>query len=124
MKGIFASFIRAMRHRWLRGTLILVLVAVIAAVSLFSIIIYGYYYSTVRTGLEAKAKTATDFFANYVARSYSDYYNSAYRYTETFREADRLELQFLNKDGSIMVSSSTITTGNRPWTPFITSISL
>jgi len=93
------------------------LATVILAVALFSVFIYNYYYSTIRTGLEAKARTMTDFFANYVARSYTDYYNSAYRYTETFMEGDRLELQFLDVDGSIMISTSTITSGMAPNTP-------
>ena len=117
MKGIFASFGSAMRQRWLMGTVFIVLGVVIAVVALFSIIIYNYYYSTVRTGLEAKARTATDFFANYVARSYADYYNSAVRYTETFKEGDRIELQFINNDGSIMISSYTITSGTTPDSP-------
>ena len=117
MKGVFSDFIKALKQRWLRGTVIVALGAVIAAVSLFSIIIYSYYYSTVRTGLEAKARTATDFFANFVARSYADYYNSAYRYIETFRDRGFIELQFLNTDGSIMISSSTITSGTLPNTP-------
>ena len=119
MRGIFSSFFKALRQRWLRGTVIVVLGAVIAAVSLFSIIIYSYYYSTVRTGLEAKARTATDLFANFVAKSYTDYYNSAFRYIDTFREGGSLELQFLNADGSIMISSSTITSGTMPNTPDI-----
>jgi len=89
-------------------------------VTLFSFIIFNYYYATVRTGLEAKAKTATDFFANYVARSYTDYYNAAFRYTDTFREADKLELQFLDTDGSIMVSTSSIASGTQPDTPDVT----
>jgi len=101
----------------LRGTILFALAAVIAAVALFSFIIYNYYYATIRTGLEAKAKTATDFFANYVARSYSDYYNAAFRYTDSFRESDRLELQFLDTDGSIMVSTSSIASGTRPESP-------
>ena len=117
MTNFYENFTRGLRKRWLRGTVIIALAAVIAVVTLFSVIISSYYYATVRTGLEAKAKTATDFFANYVARSYDDYYISAYRYTETFREADRLELQFLNIDGSIMISSSTITSGTSPDTP-------
>jgi len=106
-----------LRQRWFRGTVLIALAAVIVAVTLFSIVIYNYYYATIRTGLEAKAKTATDFFANYMARSYAEYYNSAYKYTETFREADRLELQFLDTDGSIMISTSTITSGTSPNTP-------
>jgi len=111
LEGVFSSFASAMRQKWLRVTIFTILGAVVSVVLLFSFIIYNYYYSTVRTGLEAKARTATDFFANFVSRSYADYYNSAYRYTETFREADRLELQFITADGSIMISSSTITSG-------------
>ncbi|MDR2570102.1 MAG: HAMP domain-containing histidine kinase, partial [Oscillospiraceae bacterium] len=73
-----------------------------------------------RTGLEAKARTATDFFANYVTRSYDDYYDSAFRYAETFRESDRIEMQFLNSDGSIMISSSAMTSGTSPGSPDVT----
>jgi len=115
----YENFTRGLRKRWLRGTVLIALTAVIAVVALFSIIISSYYYATVRTGLEAKAKTVSDFFANYVGRSYDDYYISAYRYTETFRESDRIELQFLNSDGSIMISSSIITSGTSPDTPDI-----
>ena len=97
--------------------MLIVLMAVLLATILFSIIIYNYYYATMRTGLEAKAKTATDFFANYVARSYADYYNSAYRYAESFKEGDVLELQFVNTDGRIMVSSFTTASGTMVNTP-------
>jgi len=106
-----------LRRRWLRGTVFIALLAVVIVVAMFSVIIYSYYFSTVRTGLEAKARTATDFFANYVVRSFDDYYDSAFRYTETFREADRIEMQFLNSDGSIMVSSSAMTSGTAPGSP-------
>jgi len=108
---------KGLRRRWLRGTVIIALSAVVLVVTMFSIIIYSYYFATIRTGLEAKARTATDFFANYVARSYDDYYDSAFRYAETFREADRIEMQFLNSDGSIMISSSAMTSGTSPGSP-------
>ena len=119
MGGIFAFFKGGLRQRWLRGTMLIVLIVVVVTVVLFSLIIYNYYYATISTGLEAKAKTATNFFANFVAKSYADYYNSAYRYTETFRESDRIELQFLNADGSIMISSFSIISGTTPNTPDI-----
>ena len=117
MKRFFAGFARGLRQRWLRGTMLIVLLAVIVVICLISVIIYNYYYSVIRNGLEAKAKTATDFFANYVGRSYAEYYNSAFRYTDSFKESDKLELQFLNADGSIMISSFTITSGTAPNTP-------
>ena len=114
---IYENFMSGLRRRWLRGTVFIALLAVVIVVAMFSVIIYSYYFSTVRTGLEAKARTATDFFANYVVRSFDDYYDSAFRYTETFREADRIEMQFLNSDGSIMVSSSAMTSGTAPGSP-------
>jgi len=113
----YANFTRGLRRRWLRGTVIIALSAVVFVIAMFSVIIYSYYFATIRTGLEAKARTATDFFANYVARSYEDYYDSAFRYAETFREADRIEMQFLNRDGSIMISSTAMTSGTSPGSP-------
>ena len=121
MKGILASFVSAMRQKWLRGTIFLVLGAVVGAVFLFSLIIHNHYYSTVRTGLESKARTATDFFDIFVSRSYAEYYNSAFRYAESFREGDRLELQFITTDGSIMISSSTMTSGTTLDSPDVTT---
>jgi len=117
----YANFTRGLRRRWLRGSVFIVLLAVVIVVAMFAIIIYNYYFTTIRTGLEAKARTATDFFANYVARSYDDYYDSAFRYAETFREADRIEMQFLNRDGSIMISTSAMTSGTSPGSPDVTT---
>jgi len=95
------------------------LLAVVVVVAMFSVVIYSYYFTTIRTGLEAKARTATDFLANYVGRSYDDYYESAFRFAETFGEAERIEMQFINRDGSIMISTSAMTSGTSPGSPDI-----
>jgi len=108
-------------RRWLRGTVFIALLAVVVVVAMFSIIIYSYYFATIRTGLEAKARTATDFLANFVGRSYDDYYDSAFRFAESFREADRIELQFVNSDGMIMISTTAMTSGTSPGSPDIRS---
>ncbi|MCL2819447.1 MAG: HAMP domain-containing histidine kinase [Oscillospiraceae bacterium] len=115
----YANFTRGLRRRWLRGTVFIALLVVVLVVAMFAVIIYSYYFATIRTGLEAKARTATDFFANYVGRSYEDYYDSAFRYAETFREADRIEMQFLTRDGRIMISTSAMTSGTSPGSPDI-----
>ncbi|MCL2402145.1 MAG: HAMP domain-containing histidine kinase [Oscillospiraceae bacterium] len=121
MSGTFTYFTKGLRHRWLKGTVLLVLAALVVVICLFSVIIYNYYYATVRTGLESKARTATDFFATHGVRSYADYYNSAFRFAETFQERDRLELQFLNPDGSIMISTFAIVSDTAPNTPDVWS---
>jgi len=108
-----------LRRRWIRGTVFIAFLGVVVVVAMFSVIIYSHYHTTVRTGLETKARTATDFFANYVVRSFDDYFDSARRYAETFREADRIEMQFINSDGSILISSSGMAAGTSPNSPDI-----
>ncbi len=109
-----------LRWRWLRGSVLLVLVTIVIVLMIFSIIIYSNYYNTVRTGLETKAKTATDFFSNYVAKSYNDFYDSAYKYTESFEDSSKLELQFIDEFGRVMISTYGISAGSSPNTPDIT----
>jgi signal transduction histidine kinase len=111
---------RGLRRRWVRGSVLVVAAAIAAVIFAFSVFFHSYYYTTVRAGLEAKAKTATDFFSNYVAKSYAEYYESASRYTGTFKDADKLELQFLDTNARVMISSSGITAGTQGTTADIT----
>ncbi|MDR0859118.1 MAG: HAMP domain-containing histidine kinase [Oscillospiraceae bacterium] len=92
---------------------------VLAGIVAYSISIYSYYYSGMEAGLRMKAKTATDIFANYITKTYAEYYQSAYRYTERFDERDKLELQFISTAGRVEVSTYGITAGSRPGTPDI-----
>lgn len=108
-----------LRWRWIRSSVLIVLIAIIVVIVTFSIFIYSNYYSTVQTGLESKAKTATDFFSNYVAKSYSEYYDSAYKYTESFEDSDKLELQFVDAEGHVMISTYGISAGSSQSTPDI-----
>jgi len=117
LSGVFTNFASGLRQRWLKGTMSIVLGAMLVAITLFSLFIYNHYYTTLRTGLESRARTATDFFADFVGRSHADFYNSAFRFTETFRESDRLELQFIDTNGNVMTSSLTITAGTAADTP-------
>ena len=108
-----------LRQRWIRSSVLIVLVTLLVVIFTLSLFIRSNYYSTVQTGLETKAKTATDFFSNYVAKSSSLYYDSAYRYTESFEDSDKLELQFVDPDGRVMISTYGISAGSSPSTPDI-----
>ncbi len=108
------------RRRWLRNNVLLMALAVIAGVFIFSLYSARYYVSAVQRDLERKAQTATDFFANYLAVNYAEYYQSAYKLTEEFDEKDKLELQFVDVSGKIQISSYGLTAGGSPGTPDIT----
>ena len=105
-----------MRNRWMRTSMLAVGHVLLLVFVLFSVLVASYYYTTVRTGLETKAQTSTDFFTNYINKTYAEFYDSAYRYTESFEDADKLELQFIDTDGRIVISSNGITAGTNPGT--------
>ena len=98
------------------NSVIAVILIVLMGISAFAISISAYYYSGVRTSLETKAKTATDFFANYITKTYAEYYQSAYRYAEMFEERDNVELQFVSTRGKVLVSTYGVAAGDRPGT--------
>lgn len=106
--------------RWMFNGIIAVVLIVAVAILAFSIAMYNYYYTNLRTGMENKAKTAVEFFTSSVSKTYLEYYQNAYRYAETFEDKDFLELQFINSRGKVEVSSYGISAGSSPGTPDIT----
>ncbi|MBQ9459379.1 MAG: HAMP domain-containing histidine kinase [Oscillospiraceae bacterium] len=91
------------------------------AVAVFTIASAQYYYSSMRSGLEARARIAADTFMGYGVKSYNEYYRLASYSVETFEEKDQLELQFINSNGRVQVSSYGLTAGTSPGTPDIAS---
>ncbi len=109
----------SLRRRWLINTAGVVfalgMVCVMAVTASFA----TYYQSNMRSDLENRARTTTEFFAGYVDQSYKDYYQSCITYAQTFEDKDRLELQFISKDGSLVASSYGEWAGQSPDTPEI-----
>ena len=106
----------SLRRRWLMNTAGVVfalgLVCVLAVTASYA----AYYYSNMRSDMVNRARTTTEFFAGYVDQSYKDYYQSCITYAQTFEEKDRIELQFISKDGSLVASSYGEWAGQSPHT--------
>ena len=113
--------IRGLRQRWLVSAVLPVVLLVMLAVAVFTIASAQYYYSSMRSGLEARARIAADTFMGYGVKSYNEYYRLASYSVETFEEKDQLELQFINSNGRVQVSSYGLTAGTSPGTPDIAS---
>ncbi len=108
--------IRGLRKRYMLTTMLVILLLVIIAVTAYSLTMRNSVYMNLREGLYTKAKTAADFFANYVTHTYAEYYDSAYMYVADFDDVNRLELQFINLGGQIELSSHYMTAGSVPGT--------
>lgn len=117
MKNIQWKQTRGLRMRWLRSGILLTIGIVVFFTVVFSLGARSYCYSAVRTGLAAKAESASGFFTGYMSRSYGEYYQSAYRYTESFEDKDEIVLQFVNTRGVVEVSSYGFSAGTKPDTP-------
>lgn len=111
--------IKGIKQRWMLKSFAVALFIVVLGVSAYAIAIHSYYYTGIQNSLEVKARTATDFFANYITKTFAEYYQSAYKYTEKFEDRDMLELQFINTSGRVEVSTYGITAGSSPSTPEI-----
>lgn len=110
-----------LKRRWLFNNFSAVLAIVIAGVAVFAMFFSSYYYSNMRSALEAKARTTVDFFGNYINQSYNQYYQSCIKYAESFEDKNTLELQFINTRSLIIVSSYGQFAGTDPGTDDITT---
>ena len=115
MKGIARA--HGLRQRWLRSGILMTVGVVVLFTLAFSLGVRSYYYSAARTGLTAKAESASQFFGGYLSQTYGEYYQSAYRYTESFEDKDVIALQFVNARGAVEASSYGISAGTTPGTP-------
>ncbi len=123
-KSVFSFSLPSMRHgglrqRWLLNTASVVtalgLVCVLAVTASFA----AYYYSNMESDMKYRARTTSDFFADYVDQTYNEYYQSCITYAQTFEDKDIIELQFINKQGDLVASSYGQWAGQSPNTPEI-----
>lgn len=111
--------IKGLRRRWLINTLAVVctlgLVCVLAVTASFS----AYYYSAMESDMRYRARSTTEFFADYLNQNYKDYYQSCVTYAQTFDDRNFIELQFINANGAMVASSYGNWVGQSPATPDI-----
>jgi len=111
------NHVRGLRMRWIRSGLLMTVSIVVLFTVIFALGVHSYYYNAVRLGLTAKAESASSFFTGYLSRAYGEYYQSAYRYTESFEDKDVIALQFVNTRGAVEVTSYGFSAGTTPGTP-------
>ena len=108
-----------LRRRWILNTVGVVcslgLVCVLIVTAVFAIS----YYSNMESDMRYRARTTTEFFAEYLNLDYNQYYQSCITYAQTFEGKNNIELQFINANGYIVASSYGRWAGRSPTTPEI-----
>ncbi len=105
-----------LRRRWLLNTVGVVSALGMVCVLTITAVFAAYYYSNVQADMDYRARTTTEFFADYINQNYNEYYQSCITYAQTFEDRDNLELQFINVYGRIVASSSGPWAGDSPTT--------
>lgn len=108
---------KGLRGRWLTHTVGPVSVLAAVCVVIVSACFAAYYYSNMQSDLSHRAKTTTEFFANYIGQSYNEYYQSCISYARSFEDKNVIELQFISTSGRIVASSYGQWAGKSPMTP-------
>ncbi len=117
MKRKRSKGIGGIRKRWMLNSIAVVVIIAFVAVAAFSAAMASYYYTSVSTGLKNTAAAATGFLEDYTESEYRAYVS---RYVSTFEMKEHLELQFLNRYGSVQQSTSGLMANIYPGTQDIT----
>ncbi len=97
--------ITGLRKRWLNNTVGVIVALGMVCVLAITAYFAAYFYTSMRTDLQFRAESSTEFFADYLDQDYNEFYRSCMTYAETFDDGDDLELQFINKQGRLVASS-------------------
>lgn len=107
---------RGLKKRWLLNTVAVIFALGMLCVIVVTAVFAAYYHNSVRADMEYRAKTTTDFFADYSNLEYEEYYRSCVQYATTFEQRNNLELQFINANGKMVTSSYGSWVGQAPTT--------
>ncbi len=99
------------RGRWMMNSLSFVLVIIASMIILISVGVSGYHYASLRESLLSKANQIAETYRKYFTETYEQFYTQAKSSVSTYSMRDRLELQFLDKSGRIILSTSALSGG-------------
>ena len=76
-------------RRWFVNNVGVIMLLVLACVLGVVLYMAAYYDTNLRSGLENRAKTTTDFFSNYIGQSYNEYYYDKYGVKAIFQGGEK-----------------------------------
>lgn len=97
--------IRGLRKRWLLNTVGVICALGMVCVLTVTAVFAAYYYSSMESDMRYRARTTTEFFADYINQKYNEYYQSCINYAKTFEDRNTIELQFINAQGRLVATS-------------------
>lgn len=113
---------KGITRRWLFTTFSIVGVMLIITFIVSILLINIYYYNTMQQVLTQRATVTADYFSETAGNTLtsfndSDFFLAAQSFVEGFEDKEKMELQFINSKGRIIVSSSGFEPSSQPTMP-------
>lgn len=102
---------KGITKRWLFDTFIIAAALMLSVVVVLSFFVRKYYYDSIEQGLMQRSSVTISYFSDTVGSGINsgnsaEFYDAAQSFVESFEGRDKMELQFLNANGDIIVSST------------------
>jgi len=102
---------KGITKRWLLNTFAITAAAMVIVVVGLVFLVRNYYYTSIEQGLTQRSAVTISYFSDTVGSGINsgnsaEFYNAAQSFVESFDDRSRMELQFLNANGDIIVSST------------------
>lgn len=110
---------RGLRKRWLINTVGVIFALGLVCVSAVTASYAAYYYSNMQADMKNRAQASSDFFAGSTQQDYTDFYQACTMHARTYDARDRIELQFIDKNGDLIATSYGRWADESPRTPEI-----
>lgn len=106
-----------LKGRWLVNSLSFVVVILAVIIIFVSVGISNYYYAGIRDNLRARAhNAAVSVRDNFTTSSFDQYLGGIRQYVLGYEDKDKVELQFIDSSGRILMSTSALTADPNPST--------
>lgn len=105
-----------LKGRWLINSLSFVLIILVVIIIFVSVGISSYYYSSIRDNLKNRVHSTVSSIKDNFTNTYDQYLNGIKQYALSYEDKDKVELQFIDTSGRIILSTSELTADSVPST--------
>ena len=105
-----------LKGRWLVNSLSFVVIILAVIIIFVSVGISSYYYSSIRDNLKNRVHSTVSSIRDNFTSTYDQYLSGIRQYALSYEDKDKVELQFIDTSGRIILSTSELTADSIPST--------
>lgn len=97
--------VKGLKKRWFIDIVGIVILVVLAVEIISGVFIYNYYYNSIRTNLESRLNSCSEFMKEKSTLNSAEFAKEATDFVASYNDKAVVEVQFFDKSGNIFISS-------------------